>query len=237
MGRSQFLALKLFALLFFAGSFSSVIAGPLPACGTDNLADYVNNNIYPSGCSIGILDYYDFTYHTVTPGTDPAASAITVMPEVNGFSFGPVSAAANTTVEFEIDYDIYIDPVPRIPGASLNLDPPTGDVTVTEYFCNDVQYVYSGSCLGPAPFTLTVGTPGTGYPSSAVIDFGDNPATTSQQVGILFTLTGGATGASFDGLDAVSIVSSAPEPASAAVLFLGLLTLAGGYKLKRQRNR
>jgi hypothetical protein len=229
--------LKFLALLLFAGCFSSDFAGPLPACSTGNLGDYVNNNIFPNGCYIGILDYYDFTYHTVTPGTDPAASAITVTPEVNGFSFGPVSAAANTTVEFEIDYDIYIDPVPRIPGASLTIDPPTGDVSVTEYFCNDVAYVYTGSCLGPAPFTLTVGTPGSGFPSSAVINFGDNPASTSQQVGILFTLTGGATGASFDGLDAVSIVSSVPEPVPAASLLLGLLTLAWGYKLKGQRNR
>ena len=138
-----------------------------------------------------------------------------------GFSFGPVSAAAGTTVQFEVDYDLVIDPAPVITGDKLRLDPPTGNVVVTEYFCNDLDYVYTGSCnFSIQPESLTVGTPGTGLPSSASISF--NPAADrSQQVGILFTLTGGTSGASFDGLDSSSTlvypgVSPVPEPPPAA---------------------
>jgi hypothetical protein len=228
LGRVNFRVSKLLLAAFVAGSLSTVFAATaLPSCGVGTVASYVTSTSFPGGgCDIGILDYYDFSYHQVSNA--PAATAIKVTPEPGGFSFGPVSAAPFTTVEFEIDYDIVIDPVPRIPGASMNLDPPTGLVTVTEYFCNDVEYIYSGECLGSQPPTLTVGTPGTGFRSFAQINFA-NPATVSEQVGILFTLKGGATGASFDGLDAISLLSSVPEPDPAPALFLGLSILSVGY--------
>jgi hypothetical protein len=229
LGRVNFRVSKLLLSVFVASSVSSVFAATaLPTCGVGTVASYVTNTSFPGGgCDIGILDYYNFSYHKVSNA--PNDMFIGVNPEAGGFSFGPVSAAPGETVQFEIDYDIFIDPVPRIPGASLRLDPPKGYVTVTEYFCNDLQYIYSGSCLSPLPApTLTVGTTQTGFPPSAQINFA-NPAAVSQQVGILFTLKGGATGASFDGLDAVSLLSSVPEPASAPVLFLGLLILSAGY--------
>jgi hypothetical protein len=237
MGRTRSFALKLLISLCAAGAFPSLFAASLPPCGAGTVATYQSLTMNPpstGGCAIGILDYYNFTY---LPGTNaPAASAIDVTPSGSGFSFGPVTAAPGQTVSFEIDYGIIIDPAPVIGGDDLKLDPPTGDVTVTEYFCNDISYVGSGDCYPstPAP-SLTVGTPGTGYPSEASITFA-HPATTSEYVGIVFTLTGGATGASFDGLDTVSIISS-PEPASAAGLLVGLLALAAGYKLRKQRNR
>jgi hypothetical protein len=231
--------LKLSFWLFAAGSFSSIFAtSTLPSCSTASLQSYVGTTANPpatGGCAIGILDYFNVSY---LPGSNaPAASAINVAPSGSGFSFGPVTAAPGQTVQFEIDYDIFIDPAPIITGSDLGLDPPTGSVTVTEYFCNDVSYIGSGLCLGSQPAqSLTVGTPVTGFPESASITFA-KPATTSQEVGIVFTLIGGTGGASFDGLDTASIISGVPEPASVAGLLVGLLTLAGGYKLKRQRNR
>jgi hypothetical protein len=239
VGRLNFRASKLLLSLLIAGPVSTAFAASiLPSCQPGTVASYVASTGYPGGgCSIGILDYYQFSYVTRHGGNAPIDTAIAVNPEANGFSFGPVSAAPFTTVTFEIDYDIVIDPVPRIPGASLNIDPPIGDVVVTEYFCNDVEYKPTGNCLGSVAPSLTVGTPASGYPSSAQINFA-NPAAVSQEVGIVFTLTGGATGASFDGLDAVSLVSSVPEPAPVAALLLGLLTLGGGYLGKaRARKR
>jgi MYXO-CTERM domain-containing protein len=218
-----------------AGSVSTAFAGSvLPNCGADNLQNYITLTANPpttGGCAIGILDYYDFSYHLVSGGLQ--ASAIAVTPLSSGFSFGPVSVAAGQTLQFEIDYDLVVDPAPIITGDKLKLDPPTGDVTVTEYFCNDLTYTYTGSCeFGFQPESLTVGTPSSGYPSDASITF--NPPATTQQVGILFTLIGGANGASFDGLDSASTVESGsfvvatPEPPASASLLLGmaLLTLA-----------
>lgn len=230
LGRINFLALKLLLSLAVAGSLSTAQAGSvLPTCSTDNLADYINLTANPpttGGCAIGILDYYDFSYHPVSE-VAPAASSIQVTPLATGFSFGPVTAAPGQTVEFEIDYDLVIDPAPIITGDKLGIDPPTGNVQVTEYFCNDLTYVYTASCeFGIQPESLTVGTPGTGFPSDASIVF-TRPASRSQQVGILFTLTGGATGASFDGLDSSSVVVyGTPEPPAAVTLLLGLAFLA-----------
>lgn len=237
MGRVNFPALRLLLSLAIAASVSTAFAGStLPDCLTGSLGGYISQTANPpatGGCAIGDLDYYNFSY--LRGSNAPAASAIAVTPLATGFSFGPVTAAAGQTVQFEIDYDLFIDPAPIITGDKLGLDPPTGNVVVTEYFCNDVSYVGSGLCLGsrPAP-SLTVGTPGTGYPSSASIVF-NPPATVSEEVGIVFTLTGGATGASFDGLDSTSVVVySAPEPPAAGGLLLGMGFLA---LLKRGRTR
>jgi hypothetical protein len=240
LSSKNWLGLKLLLALFAAGSFSSLFAtGNFPACVSGTVASYIAVTANPpasGGCANGVLDYFDFKY--IAGSNAPDASNIAVAPLGTGFTFGPVTAAPNETVQFEIDYDIVIDPAPIITGGRLRLDPPTGDVTVTEFFCNDTQYIGGGLCLGSIPAqSLTVGTPGTNFPDTASISF-DPTAKVSQQVGIVFTLNGGVTGASFDGLDSVSVVVvSAPEPATAPGLLLGLLALAAGYKLKKQRNR
>lgn len=238
MGRKRSISIKLCLCLLVAGSFSSILAvSTLPSCSTASLANYIGTTSNPpatGGCAIGILDYYNMSY---VPGSNaPAASAIGVTPSGSGFSFGPVTAAPGQTVQFEIDYDIFIDPVPEITGDNMGLDV-TGSVQVTEYFCNDVSYVGNGLCLGSTPaVSLSVGTPDTGLPLTNSIVFA-HPATVSQYVGIVFTLKGGTGGASFDGLNSASIVTGVPEPASAAGFLVGILALAGGYRLKRQRTR
>jgi hypothetical protein len=224
--------------LLVAGSFSAIFAtSTLPSCSTASLANYISTTANPpatGGCAIGVLDYYNMSY---LPGSNaPAASAISVTPSGAGFSFGPVTAAPGQTVQFEIDYDIFIDPAPVITGATDGLDV-TGSVLVTEFFCNDLAYVGNGLCLGSTPaVSLSVGTPDTGFPFTNSIVFA-HPATVSQEVGIVFTLKGGAGGASFDGLNSASIVSGVPEPTPAAGLLLGLFALVGGYRLKKQRTR
>ena len=228
--------LKLLVSFFVVGSLSSVFAGgtPVPGCGPASLASYITTTATPpatGGCSIGILDYYNFAY--LPTQNAPLASAINVAPSGQGFTFGPITAAAGQTVSFEIDYQIYIDPTPVITGDNLGLDV-TGNITVTEFFCNDSRYLGNGLCLGHSADVLQVGN-ANGLPNTASITFTD-PAHVSQEVGIVFTLVGGTSGASFEGLNSASIVTSAPEPASIAFTLFGLAALAGGYKLRKRSN-
>lgn len=242
MSRSRFVAAKL--LISMCVACSGVFAGSLlPTCGTDTLYDYINNTIFPGGgCAIGVLDYYDFAYHAISNA--PADTVIQISQSTQGIGFNfsqvggqPFIANKGEIVQFEIDYTTIIDPAPLIPSGKLSIDP-TGDVSVTEYYCNDVAYAYPGTCIGnTTPPTLTVGT----LPPlklSGTIVFA-NPAAVSQSVGILFTLNGTNGQSSFDGADSTStlLYLGAPEPASAVGLLLGLLTLGASYKIRKQRHR
>jgi hypothetical protein len=230
---------KLLAFLFLAVA-TTVSASPTTPCSAGTLSSYESTYSAPLGCSIGILDYSGFTYHPVSNA--PLASAITLTPETGGFSFTqtnglPFTASAGEIVQFEIDYNIIIDPAPILAGADNSIDPPTGNVTVTEFFCNDSQYVYSGSCLtgflaNPVQ-TLSVGT----IPPltlSAAITF-STPATAFQGVGVLFTLNGTNGPSTFDGASADSVViGDVPEPAACFLAGLGLL--AGSYTLRKRKR-
>jgi hypothetical protein len=242
LGRTSSFTLKLIIFLVALGSVSTLFAGGVnvpPDCTAGNLASYISLTMNPpatGGCAIGILDYYNVSYNKYSQGTNaPSASNIAVAPEGTGFTFGPVSAAPGQIVSFEIDYEIFIDPAPVITGDSLRLDV-SGDITITEYFCNDLVYIGNGLCTGSHPAQMLQVGNGNGLPNSATIDFGTNSARASQQVGIVFTLNGGLNGASFDGLDSASIVSGVPEPASLGFTIVGLLTLAGGYKLRKRHK-
>lgn len=209
-------------------------ASPLAPCGTATLSSYESSFAYPAslGCSIGVLDYSSFSYHPISNA--PSDSSILLTPNAQGFGFTTVSgtpftSTANETVQFEIDYNILIDPAPILAGADNSLDPPTGNVVVTEYFCNDSQYFFSGNCFPPGTQTLSVGTMAPFQLSSSIIF--TTPATSYQEVGILFTLTGAS---SFDGLDTTTIVV-VPEPAS--VFLMGIALVAGSYTLKKRRKR
>jgi hypothetical protein len=190
------------------------------------------------------LDYYNFTYHAVSnaPGANEVEVAISDLG--NGFSFtrvdgAPFTAQLGEIVQFEIDYSIVIDPAPVISRSGMRIDPPTGSVTVAEYVCSDVSYVYTGLCLGGSPETLKVGTPPTGFPDSVSVNLA-HPAGTSQGIGLLFTLDGTNGVSTFDGLDTSSTfitLGDVPEPASASILAVGLLALGAGYKLRKQRQR
>jgi len=247
VGLKNLLPGKLLFALFAAGSISGLFATPgVPNCASGTLASYVSSSTFPTGgCSIGILDYYTFSYHPLSNA--PLASDITVglSKTGTGFSFSRTdgtafTASAGTIVKFEIDYNILIDPAPIITGGDLGLDPPSGNVTITEYFCNDLQYVFSGFCFATIPTastpqTLQVGTQATGLPLKKSIVF-NPPAFNFQDVGIVFTLDGTNGTSTFDSLDNNTVVVAVPEPASAAVFVFGLLALGGGYKLRKQRS-
>ena len=229
---------KLLLPFFMLGSIMTVAGSPLAPCGSATLDSYIANSTFPGGgCAIGILDYYTFSYHAVSNA--PADTDILVTPSGQGFSFTradgqPFIAAAGQIVKFEIDYNILIDPAPVLGGGDLSLDPPSGNVVVTEYYCNDSIYVYTGTCFGSTVNTLSVGTLPP-FSLTASITFPD-PAQRFQATGILFTLDGTNGPSQFDGLEStLTVLDAVPEPRT--TLLMSLLLLAGGYKLRKQRWR
>ena len=228
------LLLPLLLLAFSVTSFANP-SGSIGPCGTATLAVYEADYPSPasSACNIGILDYSYFSYHALSNA--PSNTDILLTPGTNGFGFtqvggAPFVASKGEIVQFEIDYTLVIDPAPVIGGADNRVDPPVGDVSIFEFFCNDQQYSFEGKCSGGNPQTLKVGTKSTGYPLSASIIF--NPAATNfQTVGILFTLDGTNGVSSFDGLD--TSVTLSPEPAY--ISLVGILLIAAGLKFRKRR--
>jgi hypothetical protein len=199
------------------------------------LATYDSSYAPPSlGCSIGILDYSNFSY--VPLSNAPLASDINVAPNSQGFGFtrvdgNPFVADQGEIVQFALYYNIFIDPAPVIAGANSSLDPPHGDVSITQYFCNDaILYQGQTSCFPPnaTAYSLTV-TPDSPIAS---IDF-STPAYSFETVGIVFTLDGTNGPASFDGLDTTSNVIT-PEPAS--TLLIAVFMAGGLYRTRRRRR-
>lgn len=227
----------IFPVLFLTSAltvFGATSAG-VSSCASGTLASYASSYAPPSvGCSIGVLDYSNFSYSAISNA--PSESNIELTPLSNGFNFtqadGTPFTATNEIMKFAVYYNIFIDPAPVIVGADNSLDPPVGNVSITEYFCNDsVLYPNTTSCFPPtaSAYSLTVTTQN----PTASITFA-TPATQYQTVGIVFTLDGTNGTASFDGLDSGTIVTITPEPASA--FLVGLFVLAGGYKLRKQRQ-
>ncbi len=230
---------KFLALIFLAVA-ANVSATPTTPCSTGTLSSYESSYSVPLGCSIGILDYSGFTYHPISNA--PLPGAITLTPETGGFAFTqtsglPFTASAGEIVQFEIDYNIIIDPAPILAGADNSVDPPSGNVTITEFFCNDSQYVFEGTCLtgflsNPVQ-ALSVGTiPPLSLSASIIFS---TPAISFQDVGVLFTLNGTNGPSSFDGVDANSVViGDVPEPAACFLVGLGLV--AGSYTLRKRKR-
>ncbi len=229
----------LLPLLMVIGSVCAfaTTATTVSPCGTASLDTYESSYNFPasSGCAIGVLDYSNFTYHALSNA--PATSDIILTPSASDQGFGfthaggsPFTANAGQIVQFEIDFNILIDPAPVIHGSTVRIDPPTGDVTVTENFCNDSIYFFPGTCFGGPVDKLSVGTPVTGYPYSASITF-ENPAMSFETVGILFTLDGTNGASSFDGVDTGTQLTLSPEPAS--ILLVGIFLL-GGLAVKKK---
>ena len=79
---------KVFLPVLFLVSAATVLGTTSPgvsSCGSDTLASYVGSYPPPSvGCSIGILDYSNFSYSAISNA--PAASDIEVAPNGQGFA-------------------------------------------------------------------------------------------------------------------------------------------------------
>ncbi len=231
---------KRFLPVLFLVSASSVIAssvGTMP-CTTATLQSYETSYAPPShGCSVGILDYSNFSYAALQNAPSTSDVEVSLSSTGQGLSFsqagGAPFVANGDIIQFAIYYNIAIDPAPVIPGADTHLDPPSGNVSITQYFCNDsVLYPGTTSCF-PSSFPVYSLTVTTASPNASVTF--NPPAQHFETVGVIFTLDGTNGPASFDGLDSNTTTTALPEPAS--LLLVGLFMVAGGgYKLNQRRK-
>ena len=217
----------------------------VPTCTQGTLSSYISdfNSLTGTGCAIGIIDYNDFQFAQLS-GSLPANTNIVLTPSGQGFQFSLEDANHNAIpfvangfdLKFEIVYQFTIDPGPIEDGASLRLDPPVGDVTVSQTYCND-GYLQAGGCIPNVGETLTVTTAN----PFATITF-KNPAQNGGFVTSLFDVNGTNGLASFDSVEGTSHVSgaivdgTAPEPVSASLALAGILSLGGIAYFKRSKR-
>ena len=229
-------------------------------CATDTVADYQTN--YGTGsdaCSNGILNFsfFSFEIYQSSGGTALTASQIDLSPlspgqgqtgatgfSVTGLDDSPISAAPGQSVTYVIDWLYNIDSGPVTSGASLGMDPPSGDITITQYYCLDSNFENGQSYEGVAPTCTTSleGTrPGvqaltvsTTDPNDLCDDSGDYCASTTfnppaqayAEVMTVIQLTGGDDGATFDSVNgSAQIDPPAPEPATFLLIPAGMLLL------------
>jgi hypothetical protein len=225
-----------------AGLPGAVVAGPVPACGTDTLSSYIGSSSLPgAGCAVQGLVFSGFTYHPVSNA--PLASGIRISPALSGAGLSVTradgsafSAAAGQSISFEIDFSVLVDAATPIYGAGLAMPGFAGNASATEYLCDGQAYLYTGGCAGSVAKSLAVGSAGIGNPTTAALQF-PGPATGTESIGLLVTV--GAAG------DAGSIavlttdfaqVAAIPEPASWASMLVGLLG-AGACSKRFARRR
>ncbi|HWE48231.1 MAG TPA: PEP-CTERM sorting domain-containing protein [Bryobacteraceae bacterium] len=262
-------------LFLFAGSLASLVAvsslqaGNLaPACLAGTLAQYesltpVGSYNVPFECSVGILNYTDFTSSL---NLDPSLVQVTPVAGVNGLGGGfeltplssvagtasdPFRVAAGNSATYYIDWFFVIDAGPVADGASLGMDPPFGDVTITQNYCTDSFFAYTDAgaleCTTPptagpntnhisAPQTLQVSTLPPPGVLSASLTF-NPPAFAFASVDTVIQLNGdaGPLGSGFDGTTSAPDVippPAIPEPGT-FVLLGGALLLV--YFLRRSK--
>jgi hypothetical protein len=193
-------------------------------------------------CSSGILNFSQFTFQAFGEGA-VGADQINLSPidpgtaelGSTGFTISGLTADAGQSLTYVIDWYFAIDAGPRAGGASLGMDPPYGDVTITQSYCVDSfmsEYSPNGfSCgvpgaeFGSPPQSLTVTVPN----PDATITFRPE-ALSFADVRTVIQLNGGQTGAGFDMVSGATNIydPTVPEPAT-------LLLIPGALYLLRRR--
>lgn len=172
------------AVLLALASASTLQAGNLaPVCLAGTLAHYesmtrVGFLEVPFECSVGILNYTDFTSSF---NLNPADVEVTPVAGLNGLAGGfalspiasvvgtpndPFNVAAGTSKTYDLDWFFVIDAGPVADGASIGMDPPFGDVTISQSYCTDSFFVTvrnTQECVGLPDGTLSgiISTPQT----------------------------------------------------------------------------
>lgn len=236
----SFVRCALFALLAFSGLRQ---ANALPVCQTDTLASYMTLNVQ-GGCTYDDLTFFRFSYNPGPVGTGGAALAsaadIMVTPIANqvgyGFSFSSsFFQLSNNLVAQSATYNIgySVDPPPIIVGEGLFLDPPFGNVTVSQNVClNDVL---ANRCAFGVQLaqSVTPGSPLSFLSFPYAVPFVDVENTIS-----LSSTPGNPAG--FDALQSGAILqatTTTPEPSSAALSLLTVGLGVAGYGWRRRSAR
>jgi hypothetical protein len=230
------------ALIVSAGLMSAVAleAGTLaPVCVQGTLASYelLNSN---NQCSVGILNFQDFTSSPGTP-TDIVLTPTLATNGGAGFGLSGLSVGSGQTANYEIGWHFDIDPGPVSSGADLGMDPPMGNVTITQEYCFDSEFsigtVGPDACSGlnrPVIRSLSVTVPN----PTAHIDFvppGENFANVRTFIDL--DGMGQPNGSGFDSVTGTATATAGsttltPEPLSAALALGGLLAIAVRRKTK-----
>jgi hypothetical protein len=211
-----------------------------PGCASGSLASYEagGGGSNSSTCALGgssvlLIDGFGYS----GPSGDDSLIQVTPDPELlgGGFTFSGVpEATAGQTLTFDIIYFYTIDPGPVGSGAQLGMDPPTGNVSITESICVDSFFnaPFSGtSCSNGDPSqSLSVNdtNPPTSWTSQIALD---PPATADADVEIQIVETGCTTQGctTVSGFDSTSdnqeISPSTPEPLTSLLGLSGLLAI------------
>lgn len=195
-------------------------------------------------CSIGILNYSQFDFESIGAGATLGPGAFELTPispglasEGNtGFTMSSsspktqISVAPGQSATYVIDWFFAIDNGPIAGGASLGMDPPEGNVTISTEYCVDSFLTLLDNFSPTTPDTCS-GNGGAHVPLQSLsvtttdphasIVF-STPAYQFADVRTLITLTGDKGEAGFDGVSSESSISQTPEPRTFLLVF-GLL--------------
>lgn len=214
----------------------------LTPCPTETLAYYQVNFSSPTvgapdgPCANGILNFSGFTFYSSgsPPGDLAGNNQITLTPVSDesgdiGFSISGLSVQPDQTATYVIDWAFDIDAGPIASGASLGMDPPSGDVTITQDYCVDsyisaysagTPFCYGGDDSTPPPVQSLSVTPTS--PNAEIIF--DPAAYDFADVMTIITLVGTDTeGAGYDTVSGTSAIS--PEPGTLLLIPIGLLMI------------
>jgi hypothetical protein len=158
-------------LVLLACSWGLQASSVFSPCVSGTVQSYERLSVNGGACTIGILVFsaFDFTSAGTDPSLDTAAD-ITLTPTAGGFTFTQTSlngtplqiqAGAGETAIYNIGWHYFIDPGPHAGSADLGMDPPFGDATVTQFFCNDSSLSQDGPNATPfcSPNTFVAGPP------------------------------------------------------------------------------
>ncbi|MBS1856451.1 MAG: hypothetical protein JST11_13875 [Acidobacteria bacterium] len=215
----------------------------LDPCVAGSVASY--QALSGGGCTVGILVFTNFTFANAGNAANlDDATGITLTPIDGGFSFtqtggGPLQVGANEYAIYDIGWNYFVDVGPVATGASMEMDPPFGNATATQYFCNQAILRQDGAVAAPQcydrtqgyfnPVSLTVHNPS---PLTAYVPF--EPPSPYGDALTQILLTGDANGgAGFDALLGTQTVFD-PTPEPGTVVF-GLGGLVGLAALRRRR--
>ena len=233
---------------------------PAPACMAATLSVYEEEvDDAPYECSVGLLNYTDFDLASASAtngATALSASQIEVTPVADigdpggGFTLtatngGAFAVGMGQTASYTIGWYFAIDPGPEASGASLSMDPPLGDVMITQDYCNDSSFTNNNTqCevtgdFNSFPFSPQVLTVTTIPPMLTDSIVFDPPAQMFANVITTIDLNGDSTsmgcptgmnGSCFTGVTSTVVVT--PEPTAAT---LGLACLLGMGLMRKRR--